>query len=182
MTQSKKLSPKLRRPGDLADIPVELSRSKTQLTEGGLERPNPRPIAPPPGYKKAPSLSEQMRNMIRNEQSLRAQEMGFETWEEADDFDMADDPLDPRSPYEVDFDPLQQLDELRASAAARAAAPCDSPDPGPAPAAPIAPASTPQPSSPGGGGDLGGSPASPPGDPPGTPKTPVQASPRPFRG
>lgn len=66
---------------------------------------DPVPIQPPIGYKKAPSLSEQIRDMVRNEklaQELAAQ--GAESFEEADDFDIPDDPVDPSSPYEADFE------------------------------------------------------------------------------
>lgn len=134
------------------DTHIERSKSKTQLTEDGRERPNPRPIAPPPGYVKAPSISEQIRTMVQRELSQAAANNDMETFEEADDFDMPDDPLDPRSPYEVDFDPVHNLflqakaehEESLASAAAKAAAPLP-PEPGPAPATPATPPSDPKP-------------------------------------
>lgn len=69
------------------------------------EKPDPLPMQPPIGYKKTPSLSEQIRDMIRSEklaQDLAAQ--GVETFEEADDFDIPDDPVDPSTPYEADFE------------------------------------------------------------------------------
>lgn len=69
------------------------------------EMPSPLPIAPPIGYKKTPSLSDQIRDMVRSEKlaaALAAQ--GVETFEESDDFDIPDDPIDPQSAYEADFE------------------------------------------------------------------------------
>lgn len=69
------------------------------------EKPDPVPVAPPLGYKKTPSLSEQIRDMVRSEKlaaDLAAK--GVETFEEADDFNIPDDPIDPSSPYEADFE------------------------------------------------------------------------------
>jgi hypothetical protein len=43
--------------------------------------------------------------MIRQEVSRAAEELGDETFEEADDFDIEDDPVDPRTPYEAVFNP-----------------------------------------------------------------------------
>lgn len=71
---------------------------------------DPTPIAPPIGFKRTPSLAEQIRDMVRSE-ALRAEveKAGAETFEEADDFDVDDD-FDPTSPYEADFDvPVAEL-------------------------------------------------------------------------
>lgn len=80
------------------------------------EHPDPTPMAPPIGYKRQPSLFDQVRDMVRNAQlqnDLAAQ--GVETMEEADDFDVGDD-YDPRSPFEVDFDPGDNLTPLERAA------------------------------------------------------------------
>jgi len=59
------------------------------------------PIAPPVGYVKQPSLSERIRAMVRSEHLRAAAEGGgFETFEEAEDFDVEDDP-ELRSNYEI---------------------------------------------------------------------------------
>lgn len=74
----------------------------------GRELPDPVPMAPPVGYTRQPSLSEQIRAMVVSEQ-LRAAAMaaGEETFEEADDFDIGDEfDQDRHSPYEADFDPM----------------------------------------------------------------------------
>lgn len=90
---------------------------EARLDPRGREIPDPVPVAPPVGYKRQPSLAEQIRAMVRSEK-LRdeAQAAGYETFEEADDFDVGDD-YEPNSPYEVDFDPTP-VSELRRRAAA----------------------------------------------------------------
>lgn len=73
----------------------------------GHELVSPLPMAPPVGYKKTPSLSDQIREMVRSERLAQAAaEQGFETFEEADDFEIGD--FDPSSPYEIDFDPVPE--------------------------------------------------------------------------
>lgn len=81
-----------------------------RLNEKGREILDPTPMAPPVGYKRQPSLSEQIREMVRSERlAMEAASAGFETLEEADDFDIPDDPIDPRTPYEAHFDPLPEM-------------------------------------------------------------------------
>lgn len=85
---------------------------RAYLDEFGHEKLDATPMAPPVGYVKAPSLVERIREMIRSERlAMEAAQQGFETFEEADDFDVGDD-FDPRSPYEEYFDPTP-LPELR---------------------------------------------------------------------
>lgn len=72
---------------------------------GAYEVPDPRPIAPPVGYQRQVPLHEQIRAMVRSERLRQEVEAaGFETVEEADDFDVGDD-FEPSAPYEIDFDP-----------------------------------------------------------------------------
>lgn len=73
------------------------------------EFPDPTPLAPPVNFVKSPSLFQQMRDMIRHEMSQRAAEVGLETLEEADDFDVPDDPVDPSTPYEAEFEPVSNV-------------------------------------------------------------------------
>lgn len=76
--------------------------------ENGGEIMDPTPIAPPIGYKKSLSIAEQIRQMIKSEKLRQeAEEAGYETFEEADDFDVDDD-FDPRSPFEEIFEPIPQ--------------------------------------------------------------------------
>jgi hypothetical protein len=71
----------------------------------GQEVPDPTIIDPPLGYIQQPDLMELMRRMIRSEFSNAIDQTQFETFEEADDFDIDDDPVDYSSPYEQYFDP-----------------------------------------------------------------------------
>lgn len=62
-----------------------------RLTEFGAEMPDSTPMAPPVGYKKQPSIFENMRAMVQAELSRKAREQGFESEEEAEDFEEPDD-------------------------------------------------------------------------------------------
>lgn len=73
------------------------------LDANGHEVLNPVPMAPPVGYKKQPSLFEQVRDMVRQERRA-LEEMEPETFEESDDFDVDEDPQ-PVSRWENDSDP-----------------------------------------------------------------------------
>lgn len=107
----------------------ELSVRSKPHSAAGREIPDPVPLAPPVGWKKQPSLAEQIREMVRSEKlAQEAAAAGYETFEEADDFDIPDDPVDPTTPYERTFEGLsaRELRQREAEAARRAA--LDSPD------------------------------------------------------
>lgn len=72
-----------------------------KFDENGWEIPDTRPVARPAGFSQPVSLVDQMRSMVRRELSDRAQMQGFETFDEADDFEVGDD-YDPKSPHELD--------------------------------------------------------------------------------
>lgn len=75
--------------------------------EDGKEILDSTPKQMPVGFEKPESLVEKIQRLVRSERLAQAaQEMGMETPEEADDFDIGDD-YDPRSPYELDFDQEQ---------------------------------------------------------------------------
>lgn len=96
---------------DLEELIASHPKGKP-LTPDGRELLDPTPMAPPVGYKRQPSLSEQIREMVRSERlAADLDGLGFETLEEADDFDVGDD-FDPSSPYEEVFDPTP-ISELR---------------------------------------------------------------------
>lgn len=78
-------------------------------TEDGKEILNPTPMQPPLGYKPALSLAEQIRQQVRSLKAL--DDMEPETEEEADDFEIEDDPPIP-SRWENDLVP--SLKETRA--------------------------------------------------------------------
>lgn len=67
---------------------------------GRKEYPDPTPVEVPLGFKRPPTLQEEIQRIIRAQLSEHAQSRGFETFEEADDFNIDEDP-DPLSPYEV---------------------------------------------------------------------------------
>lgn len=72
---------------------------------------DPIPIAPPIGYKKAPSMVEIVRDMVRSEKlKQEAEAAGHESFEESEDFDVDDEPVQMRSRWENQFDP--PLDEI----------------------------------------------------------------------
>lgn len=76
------------------------------------------PMAPPVGYRKTPSIIDLMHQAVRETISRQAAEMGYETFEEADDFDVGDEPEEMRSGWENDFDPsiaevVQEVEKAR---------------------------------------------------------------------
>lgn len=101
------------------------------LNERGQLIPDPVPVAPPVSVMRKPSLVEQVQALVRSER-LRAEAAagGYETFAEADDFDVDDD-YDPSSPWENDFDP-SVAELLQRQAEDEAAAPPDEPNGDPA--------------------------------------------------
>lgn len=93
---------------------LEQSVQSLYLDENGHEKPNPVPMQPPVGYRRQPTIAEQMRMMIRTA-SLEAAQAGAETEEEANDFDVGED-MEPHSPWENDFEPDPALDHMLALA------------------------------------------------------------------
>lgn len=117
----------------------------SNLDAHGREIPDPTPMAPPVGYNRQPSLSEQIRAMVRSERL--AQEVaaaGYETFEEADDFDVGDD-FEPSSPYEGNFDPIPAADRdiLMGRSPPPESPPASLTEP-PAPPAPVPPSDGPK--------------------------------------
>lgn len=70
------------------------------LDKDGRFYPDPTPVAPPVGFTEDIDMFERVRSMVRREMSQQAASEGFETFEEADDFDVEDD-MEPFSPYEM---------------------------------------------------------------------------------
>jgi len=90
----------------LEKIELLLNQGKgRQLDANGHEVLDPRPMAPPVGYVRQPSMVEHVRNLVRSEYlRLAAESSDADSFEEADDFDIGDD-MDPTTPYEAVFDP-----------------------------------------------------------------------------
>lgn len=117
-------------------------------TKEGAEIPDPTPMEPPINYVKQPSLASQIRDMVRSEALRQAAEaQGYETFEEADDFEIEDEPDLAATPYEAEFEGISavqararaaQETEERPVAARATPAPAEqaSPQPAPAPAPP----------------------------------------------
>src|SRR5215831_6661824 len=72
------------------------------LNARGQELPDPVPMEPPVGIVNGPTLKDLIERMVHGKLSAMAEAEGFETEAEADDFDVEDDPIDPRSPWEED--------------------------------------------------------------------------------
>lgn len=86
-------------------ITPELMKDLTKLTtsylnEFGEEVNNPKPMAIPSGLKRPPTLQEQIKRVLRTELSRQVSEQGMETFEEAFDFDVDEDP-EPMGKYDV---------------------------------------------------------------------------------
>lgn len=62
-----------------------------EFNDKGEEVLDPTPLAMPLGYRRPPSLAETISRMIRGEMSKVAQASGYESFEEADDFDVMDE-------------------------------------------------------------------------------------------
>lgn len=66
---------------------------------------DPTPMAIPIGAKRPERLQDQIARLVRNHDIQRTlAAAGMETFQDADDFDIEDDPIDPTTPYESDFD------------------------------------------------------------------------------
>lgn len=79
---------------------------KYRLTDGRYPQCDPRPMSVPIGMERPESLQEKLKRLVRDEVlQSKLKDGGVETFEEADDFNISDDPIDPHTPYEEDFDP-----------------------------------------------------------------------------
>lgn len=79
--------------------------ASTLSADGRFEYPDPVPMEPPLGYTDPPDISQMIKQMVRNELLMsKLDAAGLETFEESDDFDVEDDPIDPLTPYERVFE------------------------------------------------------------------------------
>lgn len=141
-------------------LDAERAMVSSRLSDDGrFEFPSSVPTEAPIGYRVPRSTVELMRDMIRREVSEAAAAAEMETWEEADDFEVEDDPLEPRTEYERLFDfPATDIGEpLNDDAAGGSSEPGGgraAGDSGPATSKPPMPGNAP--------GGSGGSPSVPP--------------------
>lgn len=79
---------------------------RDKLDENGWEKLDDTPVEIPVGFERPLTLEEQVRRLMSTEyqrvSALQGMD-GVETPEEADDFDIEDDPIDPNTPYEEYF-------------------------------------------------------------------------------
>lgn len=81
-----------------------MSKYKERYNEwrDGKFYPDPTPVEVPLGFKRPPSIQEMIRSYVRTALSERAAAEGRETFEEAMDFEVDDDPdVGPLSGYEL---------------------------------------------------------------------------------
>lgn len=71
---------------------------RTELGDG-KEHPDPTPHELAVEFQSPPSIEDMIRRYVRNEVSSAAQGDGYESWEEADDFEPEDPDELPFSPY-----------------------------------------------------------------------------------
>lgn len=84
----------------------------------GKEYGDPTPMEPPAGVNAPPDLMQLIKTMVHNETfNRRLDEEGFDTFEEAGDYDMPEDHPDPLTPHEALFyPPSDQPHQPRAAA------------------------------------------------------------------
>lgn len=63
-----------------------------EFNEKGEHVPDPRPVEWPTGLRRPLSIQDEIKRFIRHELSMKARDEGIETFQEADDFDTAEDP------------------------------------------------------------------------------------------
>lgn len=68
----------------------------------GRQLPDPRPVEWPTELKRPLSMADEIKRYVRLELSRRAEAVGVETFEDADDFEVDDDDLVLSSPYELE--------------------------------------------------------------------------------
>jgi len=83
---------------------------RATLDDKGREILDPVPMAPPVGYVAGMTQEERLKAMVRAEHARLRAEMFDETPEEANDFDIDDDPIDPSTPYEEHYEALDAED------------------------------------------------------------------------
>lgn len=94
------------------EVPFGLpDRLKGRLDEMGREVPDPTPVALPVRLRAGVSMVDEVRQAIRQELSQAAEAAGDESFEEADDFEVDDDPM-PYSRFEHDAE-LEGLPPFR---------------------------------------------------------------------
>lgn len=82
----------------------EVQEGFVGLDEEGREMVDPRPLALPARAQRPMTMAEQVARVLRSQSHVKDGEY-IEPFEEADDFEIPDDPADPGSVFEEEFDP-----------------------------------------------------------------------------
>lgn len=92
------------------DMPVKLDKLiQSGYDQFGREVPDPNPIEMPVGYERPESLEEMIARMV-NVVSRQAADAGYESEDEANDFDINNEEI-PNSPYQ--YDDMQEEELVR---------------------------------------------------------------------
>lgn len=81
---------------------------RAKLDDRGAEKLDPTPMAIPVGFERPLTMEQQVARLMRAQYEMQSKirdMTGVETPEEADDFDIEDDPIDMTTPYEEHFMP-----------------------------------------------------------------------------
>lgn len=92
---------------------IDPRRGRSVLDERGREdhRESGGPLAAALNIVQRDNLGDRVRELIRSERlAIAAREEGYESFEEADDFEVDDDQFDPQTPYEEVFEGSIQED------------------------------------------------------------------------
>lgn len=92
-----------------------------RYNERGHEILDPTPVEMPVRFQRPPTLQEQIKAFVKRELSEAAEAQGVETFEEADDFDIEDDPIDPTTPWELNYEQERASREMPDADAERVA-------------------------------------------------------------
>lgn len=84
---------------------IDHDTGQIRLDNNGHEIPDPTPLELPVGFKKQETVAQMVQRLVRRDLSEYAERHGHETFAEADDFELEEDP-DPFTPYETEFDPM----------------------------------------------------------------------------
>jgi hypothetical protein len=79
------------------------------LLEDGSEKLDPKPVVSQIKTGQPLTIQQQVRQLVNQQLAAAAEAEGFESPDDADDFNVGDD-YDPESPYEYNFDPAISSD------------------------------------------------------------------------
>lgn len=84
--------------------PVLSGRVKASLNDDGSEKLDPTPIAIPVELRRPESMDQRIAKILAHSLAVAKAGQEIDSFADADDFDIPDDPIDPSTPWEEDFD------------------------------------------------------------------------------